>query len=84
MVKGRLASGFCSPTLTWAQAAADARVRSNAAFANFIVISPCFSSALSQATRVPLSILPLEPHRISAHGNPQVHGRVSKKTGSGN
>ena len=41
MVKGRLASGFCSPTLTWAQAAADARVKSNAAFANFIVISPC-------------------------------------------
>jgi hypothetical protein len=38
MVKGRLASGFCSPILTWAQAATDTRVKSNAAFANFIVI----------------------------------------------
>jgi hypothetical protein len=46
MLKGRLASGFCSPALTWAQAAVDASVSSNAAFANFIVIvSPCFSSA---------------------------------------
>ena len=42
ILKGRVASGFCSPTLTWAQAAADAKVRSSAAFANFIVISPCF------------------------------------------
>src|SRR5580698_3555834 len=45
MVKGRLASGFCSPALTWAQAA-DARVSCNAsaAIAIFIVIflvSPC-------------------------------------------
>src|SRR6516225_8732484 len=40
MVKGRLASGFSSPILTWDQAATDARVKSNAAFANFIVISP--------------------------------------------
>jgi len=40
MVKGMLASGFCSPALTWAQAATDAREKSNAAFANFIVISP--------------------------------------------
>src|SRR5271169_6712755 len=39
IVKGTLASGFCSPTLTWAQAATDARVKSNGAFANFIVIS---------------------------------------------
>jgi hypothetical protein len=45
MVKGRPASGFCSPTLTWAQAP-DAAVKSNAAFANFIDISPCFSSTL--------------------------------------
>src|SRR6202789_1171744 len=44
MVKGRLASGFCSPILTWAQAAAGARVKSNVAFANFIAISPCYSS----------------------------------------
>ena len=40
MVKGRLASGFCWPTLTWAQTAADARVRSNAVFAKRIVMSP--------------------------------------------
>ena len=33
MLKGRAASGFCSPTLTWAQAAA-AKVRSSAALAN--------------------------------------------------
>ena len=45
MVNGTLASGFCSPILTWAQAATDASVKSNAAFANFIVNSPCFSSA---------------------------------------
>src|SRR6185436_274096 len=38
ILKGTVGSGFCSPTLTWAQAAA--RVRSSAAFANFIVISP--------------------------------------------
>jgi hypothetical protein len=42
MVKGRVASGFCSPTLTCAQAAPAAPMTSNAAFANFIVISPCF------------------------------------------
>jgi len=35
MVKGRLASGFCSPTLTWARAATDAMVRSTAALAHF-------------------------------------------------
>jgi hypothetical protein len=40
MLKGTLASGFCSPAFTWAQAAADARVRNNTGFANFIVISP--------------------------------------------
>ena len=40
MLKGTVASGFVSPALTWAQAAADARVRSNIPFANFIVISP--------------------------------------------
>src|SRR5262245_57694388 len=40
IVKGRLVSDFCSPALTWAQAAADARVSSNVAFANCIVISP--------------------------------------------
>src|SRR5262245_46846210 len=49
MVKGRLVSDFCSPALIWAHAAVDARVSSNAAFANFIVISPCFLSA--QLTR---------------------------------
>src|ERR1700722_9593365 len=38
MVKGKSASGFCSPTLTWAQAATDAIVKSTAAFANFIDI----------------------------------------------
>ena len=40
MVKGMFASGFCSPALTWAQAAAGARVRHNAhaTFANLIVI----------------------------------------------
>ena len=37
ILKGRVASGFCSPTLTWAQAAA-AKVRSSAALANFIII----------------------------------------------
>src|SRR3954453_10391262 len=39
-VKGRLASGVCSPTFTWGQAATEASVRSNAAFTVFIVISP--------------------------------------------
>src|SRR5580658_8830956 len=43
MVKGWLASGFCSPALTCAQTAACVRVSSNAAFDNFIFISPCFS-----------------------------------------
>ena len=37
MVKGRLGSGFCSPALTWAHAPAATRVKSNAAFADFIV-----------------------------------------------
>src|SRR5215471_19105224 len=46
ILKGRLGSGFWSPALTWAQAAADARLSSNTAFANFIVISPCFSRAV--------------------------------------
>jgi hypothetical protein len=40
-----LASGFCSPTLTWAQAVADAMVINNAVIANFIVISPRFPGA---------------------------------------
>src|SRR5215471_3386968 len=35
-VKGRPASGFCSPILTCAHAAPDATVKSNAAFANFV------------------------------------------------
>jgi hypothetical protein len=38
MVKGILASGFCSPALTCAQAATAASVRINAAFSNFIII----------------------------------------------
>src|SRR5439155_24664483 len=54
IVKGRLVSGFCSPALNWAQAAADARISSNAAFANFIVVSPCFSSARSYA--IPIAV----------------------------
>src|SRR5438552_2939214 len=37
MLKGSVASGFCSPTLTWAQAVA-ARIRSSAALADFIRI----------------------------------------------
>ena len=49
MVKGRLASGFCSPTLTWARIAAAARVTSNAAFANFIVISPYLTPCVSNS-----------------------------------
>jgi hypothetical protein len=49
MLKGTLASGFCSPPFTWAQAATDARIRSNTAFANLIVISPCFSRSSIQA-----------------------------------
>src|SRR5215469_3529028 len=51
MVKGRLASGFCSPTLTWAQAPTDAKVKSNPAFANFIVISP-YENPRSQLERI--------------------------------
>jgi hypothetical protein len=55
-VKGKLSSGFCSPTLTWAHAAGDARVTSNAAIANFIDIPPYFyllpnRTTLSDATR---------------------------------
>jgi hypothetical protein len=42
ILKGTVGSGFCSPTLTWAQAAPDATVKSNAAFVNFIKISPLF------------------------------------------
>src|SRR3954453_22537443 len=42
IVKGRLATGFCSPALTWAQAARGVKARSQAAFANFIVVSPYF------------------------------------------
>src|SRR5262249_4872561 len=37
VLKGRLASGFVSPALTCAHAAIDPRVKSSAAFANFIV-----------------------------------------------
>src|SRR4029077_16039832 len=37
MVKGRLPSAFCSPVFTWPHTAAEARVRSNTAFVNFIV-----------------------------------------------
>ena len=40
ILKGSVASGFCSPTLTWAHAAGAARVRSSAAFANFIIMTP--------------------------------------------
>src|SRR3954454_4924041 len=36
ILKGRVASGFCSPTLVWAQAAA-VRVRSSAALVSFTV-----------------------------------------------
>jgi hypothetical protein len=39
MLKGTLASGFCSPTFTWDHAATDTKVKTNGAFANFIVIS---------------------------------------------
>jgi hypothetical protein len=56
MVNGRLASGFCSPILTWAQAATDARVKSNAAFANFIVILLAFQAPGLQRAGTPLSI----------------------------
>jgi hypothetical protein len=37
MLKGRVASGFCSPTLTWAQAVADS-VKTSAALADLIRI----------------------------------------------
>src|SRR5215471_5127403 len=36
IVKGTLCSGFCSPILTCAHTPTDARVKSNAAFCNFI------------------------------------------------
>src|SRR5258706_13567491 len=39
---GSVTSGFCSPTLTWAHAAGDARVSSNTAFENLTVIHPSF------------------------------------------
>src|SRR5690349_2144720 len=39
MVKGRLASGFVSPTLTWAQPVTEARPTNNAIFAKRIVMS---------------------------------------------
>src|SRR5581483_7584886 len=51
ILKGRVASGFVSPALTWPQAATAARVNSNPAFANFIIISLCFPSARSSAIR---------------------------------
>src|SRR5262252_686159 len=57
IVKGTLASGFCSPALTWAQAAADAKVSSNTAFANFIIISPCFSRPVLRDPGALLSVL---------------------------
>src|SRR5580704_15297271 len=44
IVKGRLASGFCSPTLACAQVATAPMVKSTAVSVNFIVISPRFSS----------------------------------------
>src|SRR5262249_22263154 len=43
ILKGTVASGFCWPTLTWAQAVIDPKVNNNTAFANFIVIFPRFS-----------------------------------------
>jgi hypothetical protein len=45
MLKGGLASDFCSPALTWAHADADARVSISTTFANFVIISPRFSRA---------------------------------------
>jgi hypothetical protein len=54
MVKGRLASGFCSPALTCAQTAADAKVYSNAAFANFIEISPFYHFGIGIDTALPV------------------------------
>src|SRR5262245_12434071 len=38
ILKGRVASGFCSPTLTWVQPATGARVRNSAALASFIIV----------------------------------------------
>ena len=43
MVKGRLASAFCSPTLICAIAVADAKLNSTATFAKRIVASPCLA-----------------------------------------
>jgi hypothetical protein len=37
---GCVTSGFCSPMLTWAHAAGEARVRSNTAFESLTVIPP--------------------------------------------
>jgi len=37
MVKGIVGSGFCSPALTWVQAATDAMVKSSVTFSNVIV-----------------------------------------------
>ena len=39
ILKGCVASGFCAPILTWAQADTDAAVKSKA-LANFIIVSP--------------------------------------------
>ena len=46
-VKGRLASGFCSPMLTWASPVADATLRSNAIFAKRIL---CLLASLFAGT----------------------------------
>src|SRR5690348_9455764 len=59
ILKGSVASGFCSPTLTWAQAVA-VRVRSNAALVDFIMIprlffakgSPVFKGDGHQSTTI--------------------------------
>src|SRR5690348_15486946 len=50
MLKGMLASGFCSPALTWAQAPAEITEVSNAAFANLIFDPPCIRRILGSGT----------------------------------
>src|SRR5262249_2224323 len=46
MLKGPLASGFCSPALTWPHTAAEARGGNHSDFATFIIIFfPRFLSA---------------------------------------
>src|SRR5579872_6368451 len=58
MLKGRLASGFCSPTLVWGNAATEATVKSNAVLANFIImIILWFQSARFQRSRASMSIV---------------------------